>query len=102
MKKIRMIMRSKSQNYLMIAALMALPFLVCAQEKLTFKDAVKIGLQNNVTLNQQRNNLFQSQVQKTSRILQLGPQVAINGNVGLIKGNYLIPSTGQVTDATTD
>lgn len=86
----------------MIAALMALPFMASAQEKLTFKEAVKIGLQNNVTLNQQRNNLFQSQVQKTSRILQLGPQVSVNGNVGIIKGNYLIPSTGVVTDATTD
>ena len=95
-------MRSKIQHYLMIAALMALPFMASAQEKLTFKEAVKIGLQNNVTLNQQRNNLFQSQVQKTSRILQLGPQVSVNGNVGIIKGNYLIPSTGVVTDATTD
>jgi len=95
-------MRSKIQHYLLITALMALPFMASAQEKLTFKEAVKIGLQNNVTLNQQRNNLFQSQVQKTSRILQLGPQVSVNGNVGIIKGNYLIPSTGQVTDATTD
>ena len=95
-------MRSKVQNYVMIAALMASPFLALAQTNLTFKEAVKIGLQNNVTLNQQRNTLFQTQVQKTSRILQLGPQVSLNGNIGIIKGNYLIPSTGQVTDATTD
>ena len=95
-------MRIKVQNYVMFAALMASPFLALAQTNLTFKEAVKIGLQNNVTLNQQRNTLFQTQVQKTSRILQLGPQVSLNGNVGIIKGNYLIPSTGQVTDATTD
>lgn len=95
-------MRSKFQNYGMIAALMALPFLALAQEKLTFKEAVKIGLQNNVTLNQQRNNLEQSQSQKTFRTAQLGPQAAINGSVGVRSGNNWIQNTGQVVNATVD
>ncbi len=95
-------MKSKVQNYVMIAGLMALPFLTLAQEKLSFKEAVKIGLQNNVTLNQQRNNMYQSQAQKTFRLAQLGPQVSVNGNAGVRIGNYLIPSTGTITNATTD
>src|SRR5688572_1706366 len=95
-------MRSRVQNYVMIAALMASPFLALAQEKLSFKEAVKIGLQNNVTLNQQRNTLYQSQVQKTSRFAQLGPQVSINGNAGIRSGNNWIQNTGEVVNATVD
>lgn len=95
-------MRSMVQKFVFIFLVGVWPAFVCAQETLSFKDAVKIGLQNNVLLNQQRNNLFQSQVQKTSRIAQLGPQVSVNGNAGVIIGNYLIPSTGEVTNATTD
>lgn len=73
-----------------------------ASTTLTFKEAVKIGLQNNVTLNQQRNNLLQSQAQKTTRIAQLGPQVAINGNAGIRSGNNWIQNTGEVVNATVD
>src|SRR5687767_10924897 len=101
-KKIRMIMRRKFEQYILITALMALPFLALAQEKLSFKEAVKIGLQNNVTLNQQRNTLYQSQVQKTSRFAQLGPQVSINGNAGIRSGNNWIQNTGEVVNATVD
>jgi outer membrane protein len=73
-----------------------------ASSTLTFKEAVKIGLQNNVTLNQQRNNLLQSQAQKTMRIAQLGPQVSINGNAGIRSGNNWIQNTGEVVNATVD
>lgn len=73
-----------------------------ASSTLTFKEAVKIGLQNNVTLNQQRNNLLQSQAQKTTRIAQLGPQVSINGNAGIRSGNNWIQNTGEVVNATVD
>lgn len=69
---------------------------------LTFKDAVKIGLQNSVTLNQQRNNLQQSQSQRTYSLAQLGPQAAINGNVGVRSGNNWIQNTGEVVNATVD
>lgn len=67
---------------------------------LTFKDAVKIALQNNVLLNQQRNLLFQSQVNKTYRIAQLGPQVSVNGNLGQRNGNSFIQQEGRVVNAT--
>jgi outer membrane protein len=67
---------------------------------LTFKDAVRIGLQNNVLLNQQRNLLFQSQVNKTFRLGQLGPQVSVNGGVGQRNGNSFIQQEGRVVNAT--
>ncbi len=70
--------------------------------KLTFKEAVEIGLQSSVTLNQQKNNLYQSQAQKTFRIAQVGPQVSVDGNVGINKGNSFIRNTGEVVNATVD
>jgi hypothetical protein len=69
MKKIRGLgMRRIVVHVVTIFVGAILPTMVWAQETLSFKEAVKIGLQNNVTLNQQRQNLLQSQVQKTSRI----------------------------------
>jgi outer membrane protein len=65
---------------------------------LTFKDAVRIALQNNVTLNQQRNTLFQSQVNKTYRIAQLGPQVSVNASAGQNSGNNFIPNEGRLVN----
>jgi len=67
---------------------------------LTFKEAVQIALRNNVTLNTQRNNLFQTKVNKTFRIAQLGPQAAINGNVYQSNGNRFIQQEGKVVNAT--
>src|SRR5688500_17366046 len=76
--------------------------LVHAQEDsvLTFKAAVDIALKNNLTLNQQRNNLTTSQVNKTSQFAQLGPQASINGGVGQRNGNSFIPQEGRVVNAT--
>ena len=96
-------MRRMVKNILRITLLAILPAFVFAQEvTLTFKEAVKVGLQNNVVLNQQRNNLMQSQAQKTSRIAQIGPQVSINGNAGIRSGNNWIQNTGEVVNATVD
>jgi len=95
-------MRSKVRKFVLIFLLGVLPVWGYTQDILTFKEAVKIGLKNNVTLNQQRNNLYQSQVQRTSRIAQLGPQVSINGNVGVRSGNNWIQNTGEVVNATVD
>ncbi len=95
-------MRSMFQNFFKIILLTALPSIVFGQENLTFKEAVKIGLQHNVILNQERNNLFQNQAQKAFRMAQLGPQVFINGGVGINSGNTWIQSTGRVVNATVD
>ena len=47
------------RGVLLCGAMMILAFQVSAQDtlKLTFKEAVKIGLKNNVTLNQAKNTL---------------------------------------------
>lgn len=81
--------------------------LVCsvafAQESdsvLTFKEAVDIALKNNLNLNQQRNNLATSQINKVSNFAQLGPQVSVNGSVGQRNGNSFIPQEGRVVNAT--
>lgn len=66
---------------------------------LTFRRAVEIALMNNVTLNQQKNNLSQSQVNRTFRAGQLGPQASINGNVGRSSGNNWIQQEGTVVNA---
>lgn len=67
---------------------------------LTFKQAVQTALRNNLTLNQARNTLFQTQTQKTSGIASLGPQVYISGGASQSRGNRFIQATGKVTDAT--
>jgi outer membrane protein len=67
---------------------------------LTFRDAVQIALKNNVTLNTQRNNLFQSRVNKTFRIGQLGPNISINGNVYESNGNRFIQQELKVVNTT--
>lgn len=91
----------------MKSSLLILFALVCtvayAQESdsvLTFKEAVDIALKNNLVLNQQRNNLNTSQVNKTSNFAQLGPQASINGSLGQRNGNTFITQEGRVVNAT--
>lgn len=75
------------------------------QEKiqtLTLKEAVKMGLANNVTLNQQENNLISSRVNKTSSLLNLGPSVEVNGNAGRNDGNSFNQQQGIVVNGTLD
>lgn len=67
---------------------------------LTFKDAVRLAVQQNATLNQQRNLLFQSQVNKTYRIGQLVPNAGINGGLGQRNGNSFIQQEARVVNAT--
>ncbi len=69
---------------------------------LNFKEAVRIGLQNNVTLIQQQNNLRLSRANKTFAIGQLGPQASLNANGGINSGNYFIQNTAEVVNATVD
>lgn len=69
---------------------------------LTIKEAVKIGLEKNVTLNQQKNLLTASRVTKTSGLLQLGPSVNVNGNVGQRDGNSFNQQEGRVINGVLD
>ena len=70
--------------------------------KLTFKDAVKIGLQNNVLLNQQKNQLAYTQVNKTASLLQLAPSIDASANAYRNDGNSFNPNEGKVVNGKTD
>jgi outer membrane protein len=70
--------------------------------KLTFKEAVKIGLQNNVTLNQQKNQLDYTQINKTSSMLQMGPSVQANGSAYRNDGNSFNQNEGKVVNGVID
>jgi outer membrane protein len=69
---------------------------------LTFQDAVKIALMNNVTLQTQRNQLELSQVQKRSAIASVGPNVSLNGSATQINGNSFNQQQGRVTNGIRD
>ncbi|MBL0739587.1 TolC family protein [Chryseolinea lacunae] len=70
--------------------------------KLSFKEAVKIGLENNVTLKQQKNQLDYTQVNKTAMMLQLGPSVQGNGSAYRNDGNSFNQNKGEVVNGVID
>lgn len=95
----------KKSNTLLLIALLSFASLAEAQQipaKLSFKEAVKIGLQNNLLLNQAKNNLVTSTVAKNSSMLQLGPSVNIQGNAGRNDGNSFNQQEGQVINGVLD
>jgi outer membrane protein len=69
---------------------------------LTFKEAVKIGLDNNVTLNQQKNQLNYTQTNKTSSLLQLGPSIDASLNAYRNDGNSFNQQEGRVVNGKID
>ncbi len=80
-------------------------FTVHAQQqpaKLNFKEAVKIGLDRNLSLNQEKNNLVTSSITKTSSLLQLTPAVNIIGNAGRNDGNSFNQQQGAVVNGILD
>lgn len=70
--------------------------------KLTFKEAVKIGLDNNLNLNQQENLLSAAQVAKSAGLLSFGPTININGNAGRNDGNSFNQQQGRVINGVLD
>jgi outer membrane protein len=69
---------------------------------LSFKEAIDIALRNNVTLNSQRNNLFQNKVNRTFRAAQLGPTANATGSLYVSNGNRFIPQQAKVVNATVE
>lgn len=69
---------------------------------LTFKEAVKIALMNSVTLNQQKNQLEISQVQKRSAIASIAPTVNINASATQYNGNSFNQQQGEVINGIRD
>jgi outer membrane protein len=70
--------------------------------KLTFKEAVTIGLDKNLNLNQQRNLLVSSRVAKTAGLAGLGPSINVNGNTGRNDGNSFNQQQGRVVNGVQD
>jgi outer membrane protein len=77
---------------------------VSAQQSqvITFEEAIKIALQNNVNLNQQKNLLEFNQNQKTSAMASLGPSVNLNGQATEFNGNSFNQQQGRVINGVRD
>lgn len=69
---------------------------------LSFKEAVKIGLQNNVILNQHKNQLEYTNINKTSSLLQLAPSIDANGSAYRNDGNSFNQNEGRVVNGKID
>ena len=70
--------------------------------KLTFEEAVSIGLERNVILNQQKNQLEATQIQKQSAIGNYMPNLNITGGVQRQEGQQPNTTNGNLENLTTD
>jgi outer membrane protein len=70
--------------------------------KLTFEEAVKIGLERNVTLNTQKNLLEVNQAQKLNAIGNFIPGLNVTGNMNHQDGQQQNQGTGELEDLKTD
>lgn len=71
-------------------------------QKLSFPEAVNIGLENNVTFNQNKNTLGYTELNKTSTLLQLGPSVRASASAYRNDGNSFNQQTGEVVNGVID
>lgn len=69
---------------------------------LTFKEAVRLGLEKNLTLNQSKNNLNTTTAQRNASMLALAPNVSISGNAGRNDGNSFNQQEGVVVNGLLD
>lgn len=69
---------------------------------LTFKEAVKLAMENNISIKKQQNQLGASNISKTSSLLQLGPSVSIGGETGRRDGNSFNQQEGRVINGVLD
>lgn len=67
---------------------------------LTFKEAVKLALENNVTLKTQKNEQFVNQVRRNSSIANLAPTVSARANGWQTQGNQFIEQEARVVNDT--
>ncbi|MEJ7644586.1 MAG: TolC family protein [Chryseolinea sp.] len=95
----------RSKKFLLLGLLVCSFCVSLGQDKvvkLSFKEAVRLGIENNVTVNQERNQLEYTQVNKTSSLLQLGPSVYGQGNVYRTDGNTFNPNDLTVVNGIFD
>ncbi len=70
--------------------------------KLTFEEAVKIGLERNVLLNQQKNQLVFNQAQKLNGIGNFFPSINLTSTYQHQKGQQQNTTSGDLEDLSTD
>lgn len=70
--------------------------------KLTYREAVEIALKNNLTLNQQKNNLLIRQVQRNQSIAAFLPSINIQGSAAHTDGQQPNPDGGELMDLSVD
>jgi outer membrane protein len=70
--------------------------------KLNYTEAIKIGLEKNVVLNQQKNNLFSRQVQRNQSISNFLPNLYIQGGANRNIGQQANPENGNFENLTVD
>jgi outer membrane protein len=95
-------MKSKIVGCLLLLSTSAFAQVSSDSSVLTFQDAVKIALKNNVTLLQQRNQLELAQIQKRSAIASMGPNVSLNGSATRFDGNSFNQQQGRVINGVRD
>jgi outer membrane protein len=96
------IMRNSIIGMLLIIAATSESFAQSAPKILTFEEAVKTAMQNSVLLNQQKNNLELSQVQRSASIAGIGPSIQANGQIYQVNGNSFNSQTGQLINGVRD
>ncbi|MBL7875909.1 MAG: TolC family protein [Cyclobacteriaceae bacterium] len=70
--------------------------------KLTFEEAVVIGLQRNVILNQQKNQLESTQAQKLNAVGNYMPNLNVTGSFNRQEGQQANSTNGNLENLTTD
>lgn len=91
-------MRKVSVFTFLIASVVSLQ----AQQTLTFRNAIKMGLENNLLLNQQKNLLISTEVNRTSALLQMTPSLSAGGSAGRFDGNSFNQQRGEVVNGQVD
>ena len=69
---------------------------------LTYQEAVKIGLENGIVLNQQKNIMDYNQMQKYSNIAGLGPTLSASFSTQRVSGNTFNPNELKVVNGLFD
>jgi outer membrane protein len=99
-----MCMRRIERNFLLLF-LITLSSALVAQDtisKLTYDEAVKIALKNNVNLNQQKNTLFSRQVQRNQSVASFLPTIRLAGFAEHSEGQIPNPDGGELQDTKQD
>lgn len=90
-----------------IFVVLIIPFALTAQQaeepvSLTYKEAVRIALKNNIGLNQQKNNLLARQVQKNQSVNAFWPYLSVQGTASHTDGQQPNPDGGELLDLSVD